>query len=74
MHKGQIYCFEGMVKGLIINEKRGDRGFGYDPVFLPEGSEKTFAQMSLNEKNAISHRSIAIEKFSRFLHAEILNK
>jgi XTP/dITP diphosphohydrolase len=66
--EGKEYLFEGMVKGTIIDEKRGDEGFGYDPVFIPEGKELTFAQMPLNEKNKISHRAIAFEKLKEFLH------
>lgn len=61
------YLFEGMVNGSIINERRGKKGFGYDPVFIPEGFERTFAEMNLEEKNKISHRSIAFEKLKSFL-------
>lgn len=74
IYKQQIYCFEGTVKGIITYEKRGELGFGYDPVFLPEGSKKTFAEMSLNEKNKISHRSKALRKFSNFLNSDFLDK
>jgi XTP/dITP diphosphohydrolase len=61
------YLFEGTVNGKIITEKRGDKGFGYDPVFLPEGKDLTFAEMSLEEKNKISHRARAFEKLREFL-------
>lgn len=61
------YIFEGFVSGAIINEERGNGGFGYDPVFVPEGQKKTFAEMSLYEKNKISHRAIAFEKLRMFL-------
>lgn len=54
--------FEGILNGAIIGEPRGAEGFGYDPVFLPEGYTKTLAEMALNEKNTISHRARAIEK------------
>ena len=59
--------FEGIVKGQIIKEKMGDKGFGYDPLFIPEGYTTTFAQMSSEEKNAISHRGRAIAKMVEFL-------
>jgi len=61
------YIFEGMVNGKIIKEKRGKDGFGYDPVFLPDGKNMTFAEMDLNEKNTISHRARAFEKLRQFL-------
>lgn len=55
--------YEGEVKGKIINEKRGDNGFGYDPLFIPDGYNLTFAEMSDEEKNKVSHRARAVEKF-----------
>ena len=61
------YLFEGIVTGNIINEKRGNEGFGYDPVFMPEGKNLTFAEMDLDEKNTISHRARAFEKLREFL-------
>lgn len=61
------YLFEGIVNGTIISEKRGSSGFGYDPVFIPEGKTMTFAEMNAEEKNAISHRGRAIEKLHDFL-------
>jgi len=64
---GKEYLFEGIVDGKIINDKRGKEGFGYDPVFVPEGKNLTFAEMELDEKNAISHRAIAFEKLRSFL-------
>lgn len=64
---GKEFLFEGTVEGRIINEKRGNEGFGYDPVFVPEGSDKTFAEMPLSEKNLISHRARAFEKLRKFL-------
>jgi XTP/dITP diphosphohydrolase len=61
------YTFEGICEGVIINEKRGEGGFGYDPVFVPAGSSKTFAEMDLTEKNRYSHRKKAAEKLILFL-------
>jgi XTP/dITP diphosphohydrolase len=61
------YLFEGIVPGTIIKEKRGKEGFGYDPVFIPEGKNLTFAEMGLDEKNTISHRARAFEKLRLFL-------
>ncbi|MCH2233031.1 MAG: RdgB/HAM1 family non-canonical purine NTP pyrophosphatase [Crocinitomicaceae bacterium] len=58
-----LEIYEGEVKGQITLERRGKEGFGYDPIFLPEGSEKTFAEMSLEEKNEISHRARAFKNF-----------
>ena len=63
---GQQFLFEGTIKGTIIAERRGDTGFGYDPVFIPEGSIKTFAEMTLPEKNICSHRKKAIEKLVNY--------
>jgi XTP/dITP diphosphohydrolase len=65
---GKEYQFEGVVNGSILKEKRGSKGFGYDPVFLPEGFSKSFAQMCLEDKNKISHRFLAISKLVRFLN------
>lgn len=59
--------FEGICYGRIIEEERGDKGFGYDSIFVPDGFDKTFAEMNLNEKNEISHRSKAIVNFLNFL-------
>ena len=61
------YLFEGIVEGRIIGERRGTSGFGYDPVFIPDGKELTFAEMDLREKNSISHRARAFEKLRSFL-------
>jgi len=61
------YLFEGIVNGTIIKEKRGIEGFGYDPIFLPDGKTCTFAEMELSEKNTISHRALAFEKLKKFL-------
>jgi XTP/dITP diphosphohydrolase len=64
---GEEYLFEGIVKGEIIEEKRGSAGFGYDPIFVPEGFDKTFAELGNEVKNTVSHRSLAVEKLCRFL-------
>jgi len=64
---GKEIQFEGVVEGSILNEKRGNDGFGYDPVFMPEGYEKSFAEMSSGEKNRISHRARATQKLIDFL-------
>ena len=61
------YLFEGIIKGEIIKEKRGESGFGYDPVFQPEGYDKTFAELGNDIKNKISHRALAIQKLCEFL-------
>ncbi len=64
---GREYLFEGTVNGTITVDKRGSEGFGYDPVFIPDGYDLTFAEMSLSEKNRISHRSMAFGKLKEFL-------
>jgi XTP/dITP diphosphohydrolase len=64
---GKEMLFEGICEGKIINEKKGSLGFGYDPVFVPHGGIKTFAEMSLEEKNKFSHRTKAAEKLVIFL-------
>ena len=63
-----IFTFEGIVLGEIILEKRGANGFGYDPIFLPDGALKTFAEMTLTEKNQYSHRARAFQKMIEFLN------
>jgi XTP/dITP diphosphohydrolase len=65
--------FEGIVNGSIATEKKGSSGFGYDPVFIPEGSSITFAEMNLSQKNSISHRAIATQKLVNFLKSRIRN-
>jgi XTP/dITP diphosphohydrolase len=64
---GKQFFFEGICKGDILKEKQGDKGFGYDPVFRPEGFSKSFAIMNSKEKNTISHRGVAIQKLVEFL-------
>ena len=66
---GKKHLFEGIVKGEIIKEKRGSSGFGYDPIFVPEGYTKTFAELGNETKNKISHRALAVENLCRFLKA-----
>ena len=61
------FLFEGVINGTIIREKKGTGGFGYDPIFIPEGKIQTFAEMGLEEKNTISHRARALEKLKDFL-------
>ena len=68
---GSEYLFEGVVKGEIIYIQRGEKGFGYDPIFAPEKNGLTFAQMSLSQKNKISHRSKAFQKLVQFLKSKI---
>ena len=64
---GEEHFFEGTVEGTIRKESSGNGGFGYDPIFQPDGYDVTFAEMSLDEKNNISHRAIAVEKLTEFL-------
>ena len=61
------YLFEGVVKGTITRNFSGNEGFGYDPIFMPDGYNRTFAEMSMEEKNKISHRGLAVEKLVSFL-------
>lgn len=64
---GEEHSFEGVCKGEILTEEKGSKGFGYDPIFQPEGYQKTFAELDAEEKNKISHRGKALEKFLEFL-------
>ena len=64
---GKEYLFEGIIKGKIAVEKKGSNGFGYDPIFIPNGVSKTFAEIPVEEKNRISHRAIAVKKLTDFL-------
>lgn len=68
---GEQYLFEGICNGKIVEHQTGEKGFGYDPVFIPEGSNKTFAEMSMDEKNNFSHRRKAIDKLIAFLNSTI---
>lgn len=65
---GKETLFEGICEGTVIKERRGSKGFGYDPVFIPAGADKTFAEMTLEEKNLFSHRKKATEKLVAFLN------
>ncbi len=64
---GEEYFFEGVCKGKILTKEKGSKGFGYDPIFKPEGYHETFAELDAEEKNKISHRGRALEKFVEFL-------
>lgn len=67
IYQGTEYFFEGEVKGELLTERTGTEGFGYDPIFRPEGYAETFAQMTLDQKNTISHRGLAVENLAGFL-------
>lgn len=64
---GKEFLFEGQVDGQILENERGGKGFGYDPIFQPDGFEETFAEMSMDQKNEISHRGQAVQKLAEFL-------
>lgn len=66
---GNTHFFEGVIHGTIIDTPRGDGGFGYDPIFVPDGYQETFAELSSDEKNKISHRAIAMQKFKKFINS-----
>lgn len=67
IEKGEVHIFEGIVRGRITTQERGTEGFGYDPVFAPEGNELTFAELGLEVKNSISHRARAVKKLAAYL-------
>jgi XTP/dITP diphosphohydrolase len=67
---GKEYLFEGIINGKIISEKIGTNGFGYDPIFVPNGYTETFAQLNSETKNAISHRGIALNKLINFINVQ----
>jgi XTP/dITP diphosphohydrolase len=69
--EGKTYFFEGEVKGTIIRNPIGTKGFGYDPIFIPEGYDKTFAELDLAIKNTISHRARAVQKLITFLSQNV---
>ena len=69
-----LHTFEGIVRGEITHERKGEGGFGYDAVFLPEGYADTFAQMSADQKNSISHRGRALQKLTAFLREVEIKK
>ncbi|WP_287954211.1 RdgB/HAM1 family non-canonical purine NTP pyrophosphatase [Acidiplasma sp.] len=66
-YKNNIYQFSGILKGIIADVEHGGHAFGYDPIFVPENSNKTLSELSIEEKNKISHRGKAIKKFMAFL-------
>jgi XTP/dITP diphosphohydrolase len=66
----ELRFFEGELRGHIGFAARGDMGFGYDPIFIPEGDARTLAELSADEKNAISHRGLAVRKFAAYLRGE----
>ncbi len=70
INNGLEYVFEGTVDGTLLEAGRGSHGFGYDPIFVPNGYNRTFAEMLSEEKNALSHRARAVEKFVAFIAAE----
>ena len=65
---GESHFFEGIIRGKITQERHGEKGFGYDPIFMPEGYDRTFAEMTMEEKNPISHRGLAVAKMIDFLN------
>jgi len=67
VENGKLITFEGRIRGKILEERKGSKGFGYDPIFRPDGFDKTFAEMSLEEKNIISHRTVAVNKLIDYL-------
>ncbi len=69
--EGEVYYFEGICEGTIFEEKRGDGGFGYDPIFIPNRYDMTFGELPLNIKNQISHRGKAVKKMVNFLAERI---
>ncbi len=70
---GQIHQFEGIVEGKLIEQPRGTQGFGYDPIFVPKGHDRTFAEMTLEEKGKLSHRAKAFAKLIKFLNSRTFN-
>ncbi len=70
LYKGETHYFDGIVTGCIIDEKRGTEGFGYDPIFVPDGYEQTFAELGTDIKNGISHRARAVRKLAEYLEIE----
>lgn len=68
---GEQYLFEGICEGSILTQTEGEKGFGYDPLFLPKGEQQTFAQMSMTKKGELSHRGKALEKLVQFLKSQV---
>lgn len=67
---GETFFFEGTIRGQIIETQKGNGGFGYDSIFMPDGYDKTFAELPAEVKNSISHRAIAMQKFKEFLNSK----
>ena len=67
LYQGEEYLFEGICEGTLLTERHGTEGFGYDPIFRPNGFDRCFAEMTASEKNAISHRGRATEQLAAFL-------
>lgn len=74
IYQGQTHTFEGIINGHITEKPQGTDGFGYDPIFMPDGYDRTFAQMTAEEKNQISHRGLAVEKLANFFATDKKNK
>lgn len=74
IYEGKEYIFEGRIDGTITDHRRGNEGFGYDPIFVPDGRTLTFAEMDLKEKNTLSHRAIAFGKLREFLSEKAILK
>lgn len=68
IQKGEVHLFEGVINGRISTEKKGTDGFGYDPIFIPDGGDESFAEMSSERKNSISHRALAFQAFAEFMN------
>jgi len=68
IYNGEEHFFDGIVEGHLVSDKRGNGGFGYDPIFIPEGYDKTFAELGNEIKNGISHRARAVAKLAEFLN------
>jgi XTP/dITP diphosphohydrolase len=69
-----VHCFEGVCEGTIAEAPRGEMGFGYDPLFVPDGATKTFAEMTSDEKNAVSHRKRALHQFVTFIRERLASE
>jgi XTP/dITP diphosphohydrolase len=69
-----VHCFEGVCEGIIADAPRGEMGFGYDPLFIPDGAAKTFAEMTSAEKNAVSHRKRALHRFVAFMRERLASE
>ena len=70
IESGEVRVFEGKIEGKIAEDPKGTAGFGYDPVFVPDGYQLTFAELGLEEKNKISHRALAVEKLTKYLKSK----